>query len=41
LKHRLAGVKTLIISPDGPLNALPFDALLKDNGEGLLHLYPV
>jgi tetratricopeptide (TPR) repeat protein len=41
LKDRLAGVKTVIISPDGPLNALPFDALLKENGEGLLHLYPV
>ena len=41
LKDRLAGVKTLIISPDGPLNALPFDALLKENGEGLLNLYPV
>ena len=41
LKDRLAGVKTVIISPDGPLNALPFDALLKENGEGLLNLYPV
>ncbi len=41
LKDRLAGVKTLIISPDGPLNALPFDALLKENVEGLLNLYPV
>jgi hypothetical protein len=41
LKDRLAGVKTVIISPVGPLNALPFDALLKENGEGLLNLYPV
>ena len=41
LKDRLAGVKTVIISPDGPLNALPFDALLKENVEGLLNLYPV
>jgi hypothetical protein len=41
LKDRLARVKTVIISPDGPLNALPFDALLKENGEGLLHLYPI
>ena len=41
LKDRLAGVKTVIISPVGPLNALPFDTLLKENGEGLLNLYPV
>jgi hypothetical protein len=40
-KDRLARVKTVIISPDGPLNALPFDALLKENGERLLNLYPV
>ena len=40
LKDRLAGAKTLIISPDGPLNGLPFDSLLSDKMEAILSLYP-
>ena len=38
LKDRLAGAKTVIISPDGPLNALPFDSLLGEKVEALLNL---
>lgn len=38
LKDRLAGAKTVIISPDGPLNALPFESLLGEKVEALLNL---
>ena len=35
LKGRLAGAETVIISPDGPLNALPFESLLSEKMETL------
>jgi CHAT domain-containing protein len=41
LKDHLSGAKTLILSPDGPLNALPFDALLNEEGKPLLEVYTV
>jgi CHAT domain-containing protein len=41
LGEHLKDVKTLIISPDGPLHALPFDALLAAEGKPLLDLYTI
>ncbi len=35
LKDRLAGAKTVVISPDGPLNAMPFNSLFSDKVEAL------
>jgi CHAT domain-containing protein/Tfp pilus assembly protein PilF len=41
LKGHLEGVKTLILAPDGPLHALPFDALLTEEGKPLLDVYAI
>jgi CHAT domain-containing protein len=41
LAAHLKGVRTLIISPDGPLHALPFDALLDEGGKALIERYDV
>ncbi len=41
LAGRLKGVRTLIVSPDGPLHALPFDALLDENGKSLIETYAI
>jgi CHAT domain-containing protein/Tfp pilus assembly protein PilF len=41
LKDYIAGAKTLILSPDGPLNALPFDSLSNEKGEPLLKAYTI
>jgi CHAT domain-containing protein len=41
LKDHLAGAKTLFVSPDGPLSALTFDALLTEKNEPLLEIYTV
>jgi CHAT domain-containing protein len=41
LKDLIAGAGTLIISPDGVLNALPFDALLNENDKALFEVYSV
>ena len=41
LSAHLAGIETLFISPDGPLNALPFEAFLDGPGQRLIERYEV
>lgn len=41
LHTHLQGATTLIIAPDGPLHALPFDALLDEKSQPLIQAYAI